>query len=170
MLQTVIWILRIANWLNWIGAALFSVLLALLLIEPDVFRSAIADAFSVQGETAVDAAWRWLVGTLAMVVPVAIAVHFIFTRLSMMLRDAQSHTAYSETNASRLKMIAWALLAINIMDLLFGQLSIWASAQTGEYFGWSLSLTGWFAVLLLFVLAEVFREGARMRDDLEGTV
>ena len=28
----------------------------------------------------------------------------------------------------------------------------------------------WLAVLLLFVLAQVFREGTRLRDDLEGTV
>ena len=32
------------------------------------------------------------------------------------------------------------------------------------------SVNGWLAVLLTFVLARVFAEGARMRDDLEGTV
>jgi hypothetical protein len=32
------------------------------------------------------------------------------------------------------------------------------------------SITGWLAVLLTFVLARVFAEGARMRDELEGTV
>jgi hypothetical protein len=31
-------------------------------------------------------------------------------------------------------------------------------------------VTGWLAVLLLFVLARVFDYGTRMRDDLEGTV
>jgi hypothetical protein len=35
---------------------------------------------------------------------------------------------------------------------------------------WSFSLAPWLAVLLLFVLAQVFDHGARMRDDLEGTV
>jgi hypothetical protein len=30
--------------------------------------------------------------------------------------------------------------------------------------------TGWLAILLLFVLAQVFREGTRMREDLAGTV
>jgi len=33
-----------------------------------------------------------------------------------------------------------------------------------------LSLTRWLAVLMLFVLARVFEQGARMREDLEGTV
>jgi len=32
------------------------------------------------------------------------------------------------------------------------------------------SFAPWLAVLLLFVLARVFAEGARMRADLEGTV
>jgi hypothetical protein len=33
-----------------------------------------------------------------------------------------------------------------------------------------LSTSGWLAVILLFVLARVFAEGATMRDDLAGTV
>ena len=32
------------------------------------------------------------------------------------------------------------------------------------------SVNGWLAVLLTFILARIFAEGARMRDDLEGTV
>ena len=32
------------------------------------------------------------------------------------------------------------------------------------------SINGWLAVLLTFLLARVFAEGARMRDELEGTV
>ena len=32
------------------------------------------------------------------------------------------------------------------------------------------SINGWLAVLLTFVLASVFAEGARMREDLAGTV
>jgi hypothetical protein len=35
---------------------------------------------------------------------------------------------------------------------------------------WTFSVTRWIAVLLLFVLARVFEQGARMREDLEGTV
>jgi len=32
------------------------------------------------------------------------------------------------------------------------------------------SINGWLAVLLTFLLARVFAEGAAMREDLEGTV
>jgi hypothetical protein len=34
----------------------------------------------------------------------------------------------------------------------------------------NLHVTGWLAILMLFVLAQVFLEGTRMREELEGTV
>ncbi len=36
--------------------------------------------------------------------------------------------------------------------------------------GAGFSVNGWLAVLLTFLLARVFAEGTRMRDDLEGTI
>lgn len=168
MLSILVQVFRVANWLNWIAAALFTFLLALLLVDPGIFRESFAEAF--RGRGASDAIFDWLRWTCALVIPVAIAVHIILTRLVAMIRDTQSGEAFSETNARRLSVIAWALLAINILDLAFGYISVRASEASGEYFGWTLALTGWFAVPLLFVLARVLREGAQMRDDLEGTV
>ena len=47
-----------------------------------------------------------------------------------------------------------------------------ASATAARPFDidWKFSPTRWVAVLLLFVLARVFEQGARMREELEGTV
>jgi len=162
--------LRICNVLNWMLVTLLALLLAFILIDEGPFYSTIAETFGVDGEAAVEAIWTWLLASLALVAFAAIAVHFIFTRLTMILIDARASSALTEDNAARLQTIAWALLAVNIIDVIAGQLSIWASEISGEYFGWSLSLTGWFAVILLFILAAVFREGDRMRQDLEGTV
>ena len=117
-----------------------------------------------------DAVQTYLFAILAIVPPTAIAVHYILTRLAALVRDAAAGAAFSLINADRLRTIGWAVLAINIADLAYGWLSIRTSDATGEYFGWSLSLTGWIAVPMLFVLAHVFREGTAMREDLEGTV
>jgi hypothetical protein len=38
------------------------------------------------------------------------------------------------------------------------------------HIGGGVSLTTWFAVLVIFVLAEVFREGARLRGEAELTI
>jgi hypothetical protein len=45
-----------------------------------------------------------------------------------------------------------------------------SSAAVPLNISWGFSLTRWLAVLLLFVLARVFEQGARMREELEGTV
>jgi hypothetical protein len=74
-------------------------------------------------------------------------------------------------NADRLRTVAIALLIIQIGDVLFGLVGAWADTAAGERISaWSPGITGWVAVLLAFVLARVFLEGTRMRDDLEMTV
>ena len=168
MIKVAIWVLRAANWLNWIMGALFALLLAMMVIDPDQFRTTFERAF--EGPRSADALFLWLKLACVCVFAVVGAAHLIFTRLIAMLRDTQAGAAFTETNAKRLAIIARALLTINLVDLAFGQVSIWASEASGEYLGWSLSLTGWFAVPLLLILARIFKEGAIMRDDLEGTV
>lgn len=174
MFAIVIWVLRISNWINWGLAALFCALLVVLVLGPSSLEKSVAEAFGVTDGSAdgraARAVWFWLVWSCGLIIPVALAVHLIFTRLRSLLEDARAGLAFTAQNADRLSLIAWSLLAINVIDLVYGQVSIWASAQSGEYFGWAPSLTGWFAVILLFLLAKVFREGDRMRQDLEGTV
>ena len=74
-------------------------------------------------------------------------------------------------NAARLQTIAWALLGLELLHLAGGAIAALASSPADPLdIGWSFSFTGWLAVLLLFVLARVFDHGARMREDLEGTI
>lgn len=169
MFSAIIAGLRATNWLNWIVAALLTLFLGLLLANPEGFRDTVFAGFDARPR-AREAVSFYLIGILLLVIPLAFAVHHILTRLAALVGDAARGNAFTDTNAHRLRGIGWALLAINCADLLFGWLSIRASEATGEYFGWSLSLTGWIAVPMLFVLAQVFKEGALMREDLEGTV
>lgn len=161
--------IRVVNVLNWIFAALFTLLFAMMLAVPDLFYKHVADAFDM-APGASNAAYYWLLATVGLAVPIAILVHMILTRLAALVSSARSANALTDENAQRLTTIAWCLLAINLIDLPFGYLSMWASEVSGEYFGWSPSLTAWLAALMLFVLARVFRHGAQMRADLEGTI
>ncbi|WP_341859056.1 DUF2975 domain-containing protein [Qipengyuania sp. GPGPB31] len=161
--------LRFFRWVNWIVAALLTLFFVVLLTDAGGLGTSVLAG--VEGDLAVRAQVRdYLLGVTGLVLPMALAIDRILTRLAGLVHDARAGTALSEANAARLRTIGWCLLAINLADLVYGSLSVRASAATGEYFGWSLSLTGWVAVPLLFVLAHVFREGAAMRDDLEGTV
>jgi len=74
-------------------------------------------------------------------------------------------------NASRLQGIAWAMLALELMHFAVGTIAaIVSTAAAPLNISWGFSLTRWLAVLMLFVLARVFEQGARMREELEGTV
>ena len=76
---------------------------------------------------------------------------------------------FGAENARRLKTVAWCVLAVQLLHLSFGVFaSIARSANAGV--DWSFSSTGWLAVVLLFVLARVFEEGTRIRDELDAVV
>jgi hypothetical protein len=70
-----------------------------------------------------------------------------------------------------LQTVAWALLALQLLSLVIG--AIGRAVSTAAHpldLDAGFSINGWLAVLLTFLLARVFAEGSRMRDDLEGTV
>lgn len=94
----------------------------------------------------------------------------VLRRLLEMIDTVRAGDPFVARNAERLQAIAWALLGQQVLQLL---VSLIASASTAEAHGLhldSISTGGWLAVILLFVLARVFAEGANMRDDLAGTV
>lgn len=92
--------------------------------------------------------------------------HILFTRLLAIIGTVGAGNAFAARNAGRLRACAWALLGMEGLHLLVG--AIYATLPFKM--GWSFSATGLLAVLLLFVLSQVFAQGAAMRDELEGTV
>ena len=108
---------------------------------------------------------------LALILPVMVAAHLIFKRLLAMLDTTIAGDPFTLANGSRLQQIGWALLVIQLCDLAFGAAVTRIEAVMGDSSsGWAPSVTGWLAVLLVFVLARIFEQGARMRDDLALTV
>ena len=102
-----------------------------------------------------------LIGTVSF--PIA---HILFTRLLAIVRTVGEGNPFVMRNADRLRACAWAVLALEGMHLAVGIVTATAPFRMK----WEFSPTGLLAVLLLFVLAQVFAQGARMREDLEGTV
>lgn len=96
-------------------------------------------------------------------------IHVIATRLLAIVDTVREGDPFVALNAERLKTMAWALLGTQILHLVFGLFAARLSRPNAEI-DWAFSFTGWIAVLLLFVLARIFEQGAAMRDDLEGTV
>ncbi len=98
-------------------------------------------------------------------------VHFVSQRLLLILATVSTGNPFVVVNAARLRAIAWAILGLDLMHFAIGAVGSSVSSATGPlHLSWGFSLTRCFAVLLLFILARVFEEGARMREELEGTV
>ena len=110
---------------------------------------------------------------LIMVIGIAGAplAHMLLTRLLAIVDTVRFGDPFVSENAARLQTTAWALLGLELLHLAVGAIAASASSASQPLdIDCAFSVTGWLAVLLLFVLARVFAHGTRMRDDLEGTV
>ena len=96
--------------------------------------------------------------------------HIVFTRLLAIVETVNAGDPFIVENAVRLQIIAWTVVALEILHMAVAIIAR-ASAGTQKLnIAWDLSVTRLLAILLLFVLARVFAEGARMRDELAATV
>jgi hypothetical protein len=92
-------------------------------------------------------------------------------RLVAMVQTVRSGDPFLTANADRLQAIAWLLLGQQMLSIAIGLIARSVSTPAHAlHLDAGFSASGWLAVILTFVLARVFAEGSRMRDDLEGTV
>jgi len=97
--------------------------------------------------------------------------HILLTRLLAIIETVRRGDPFVAGNAARLQTTAWALLGLELLHLAVGAIAAAASSASQPLdLNWNFSITGWLAVLLLFVLARVFDHGTPLRDDLDGTV
>ncbi len=109
---------------------------------------------------------------LLMLVGIAmgIATDRLLLSLAAVVASAGQGDPFLSANAHRLRTIGWALLTLQLLDIPCALLarfwpSLGAAAPNGD-----ISVGGWIATLMVFILARVFAAGSVMRDDLEGTV
>ena len=110
--------------------------------------------------------------TIAIIGLAAIPLHYVvLKRLLAMVETVRGGNPFVATNADRLRTIAWTLLTLQVMSMIIGAIAKSVSTPAHPLnLDAGFSINGWLAVLLTFLLARVFAEGALMRDDLEGTV
>ena len=95
----------------------------------------------------------------------------ILKRLLAIVETVRAGDPFVATNAQRLRAIAWTLLTLQVLSVVIGAIGKSISSPAHPvHLNAGFSINGWLAVLLTFLLAQVFAEGTLMRDDLEGTV
>ena len=103
------------------------------------------------------------------------AMFFFFGKMRALIESASKGDPFIPDNARRLNAMAWLLLGSQVLTVIVGELRVFAFSlidpQSESTFNISPNdLAGFLIVLVLFILARVFRHGAMMREDLEGTV
>jgi hypothetical protein len=158
--------LRILIVLNWlVGAAFF----ALLVVAPNEQWIMTAYKLSPSPE-----AERLIFGLRVIIVFIIAIIpfnHVVLKRLLAIVETVRARDPFVGANAYRLRAIAWALLAAQLLSLIIGAIAEALSTSARQIdVDAGFSISGWLAVLLTFVLARVFAEGALMRQDLRGTI
>ncbi len=96
-----------------------------------------------------------------------------FRSMLAIVRSVGEGDPFIPVNADRLTAMGWTMLAINILALPVAGLALYIAKLAGENPGSidaGVDFGGIILVLTLFILARVFRHGAALREDLEGTV
>jgi hypothetical protein len=159
-------LLRLLIVLNWVMAA---AILVLLIAMPNA--QWIMAAFKLSPSPDTD---RLIMGLRAAAV-LGLAVvplnYFVLTRLIAIVETVRAGDPFVAANASRLQAIAWALVGLQVLSIVIGTIGRSVSTPAHPvHLDAGFSINGWLAVLLTFLLARVFAEGALMREELEGTV
>jgi hypothetical protein len=156
-------ILIVVNWLT--GAAI----LVLLVFMPN--HQWIMSSFKLSPSPDAE---RLVMGLRAIAVLGLVAIplnHVVLKRLLAIVETVRAGDPFLAANAVRLQAIAWTLLTLQLLSLVIGAIAKAVSSPAHPlHMNAGFSINGWLAVLLTFLLARVFAEGALMREDLEGTV
>ncbi|MFZ9396374.1 MAG: DUF2975 domain-containing protein [Erythrobacter sp.] len=99
--------------------------------------------------------------------------------LRRIVRTVGTGDPFIPENAKRLSRMGWIGVAAHLVILPLGGVAMWLMELVEDTpvaedirfdIDFGLDFSGILLVLILFILARVFRTGADMREDLEGTV
>ena len=159
-------VLRLLVVLNWVMAA---AILVLLIAMPN--EQWIMEAFKLSPSPAAERLVMGLRAAAILGLAVVPLNYFVLTRLLAIVETVRAGDPFVAANASRLQAIAWALVALQLLSMVIGTIGRSVSTPAHPvHLDAGFSINGWLAVLLTFLLARVFAEGAHMREELEGTV
>lgn len=114
----------------------------------------------------------WALALIPALTAVIAVLGFYFMRhLYRIIGTVGEGDPFVPDNAVRLRSMGWISVAVHVVAIPTAALAQWAQTVTRDmHFQVDLPLAGLFLAFVLFILARVFREGTRMREDLEGTI
>lgn len=154
-------IVRIAVWIAFAG--LSAAIVAIPLLPPFAAWIGQVDGVSIDGDIDVDAGD--FVEVLRYFISFGVAL-YVVERLLELLKTLRFGSPFVKENATRFRNVGWALLIGELSKIV-----IWILAHvTGAEVEADLDFTLFVSIAAVFVLAEVFHEGARMKEEQDLTV
>ncbi len=162
-LKIILDVVYVALWIS-LGAVALALLAALLFsFNPDLFPAVMTtEAAQLATKGPVFAGMLLAFGlSIGGVLVIVDALRRIFVTLT-------AGDPFHPNNVRRLRLVGVMLAALEISRYVMWSLTpLMPAIKRAEP---NFSLTSWFSVLVVFVLAEVFREGARLRREAELTI
>jgi hypothetical protein len=113
-------------------------------------------------------------GPVAATVAIAIAmffgiIQFVLAQLRRLFSTLTAGNPFHPDNVRRLRLVGLGLVALEVANIggHLGAPILFTGTRLGRF---PPDVTAWFAIIVVFVLAEVFREGARLRREAELTI
>lgn len=156
-----------------IGAAALLIGIPFILL----FRDQVVAEFAEEvGDPSVAMPVLTLVGIMLIGLAIVTMLFVFFGRLRRIIATVGEGDPFQPENADRLSTMGWLMLGVQLSMIPAAALGLHLVRFADEVEGTQISIdggidgTGILLTIILFILARVFRHGAAMRDDLEGTV
>ncbi|WP_271078831.1 DUF2975 domain-containing protein [Aurantiacibacter sp. MUD61] len=156
-----------------IAAFALAIVIPVLLIFRETIRAELIDEL---GPQASDPPMAAAIAVLVLALVAVVMIFIFFGKLRKIISTVGDGDPFVPENADRLSVMAWLLLGVQLLSILIGGIGLMVAKWADEVehaditIDAGLDFTGILMVIVLFILARVFRHGAEMRDDLEGTV
>lgn len=118
----------------------------------------------------------WLIiGSMLLIITLLALAYRFFDELTGIVKSVSAGNPFEIENANRLTKMGWLSIWGHVLALALVGISSWFApylekAWSHSDYGFEVEPTGILLTLVLFILARVFKHGAQMREELEGTV
>lgn len=136
------------------------------------FHGLVAEKLAKAGAS--QSAYWLILAVFPLAAAILAATHRFVDKLRAIVRTVEVGDPFTPVNAERLKAMAWLSVIIQLLSIPLGIVGAMIEKAAGEAASVTVdgdfSTNGLLLALVLFILARVFRTGAQMREELEGTV
>lgn len=164
-LKIILDVVYVALWIGLTALGLLTLAALLIGLNPDVLN----DITLTAGGKEIRTRGPVVAGGLLAATLYTGGVLVIVDQLRRIFSTLTAGDPFHPDNVVRLRVVGLMLALLELGRYAVWAVSAWLMPGNNQVEP-SLSLTAWFSVLVVFVLAEVFREGARLRREAELTI